>query len=76
MVKWYEDEAKLSRQRRASVVGGVEGNEGRGGIRKSRRKSAQGSGGRVGNRSRRETAVDESRKYMANRVQATRPTSR
>ena len=68
MVKWHEDEAKLSRQRRASVVGGVEGNGGRGGIRRSRRKSAQGSGGRGGNRSRRETAVDESRKEMVNRV--------
>ena len=52
MVRGHEDEAHLSRQRRASVVGGV-----------------QGEGGRGGNgRSSRETAVDKSRKEMADRV--------
>ena len=51
MVRWHKDEAQLSRQRRASAVGG-----------------AQGNGGRGGNRSRTETAVDESRKEMAGRV--------
>ena len=30
MVKWHEDEAQLSRQRRASAVGGAQGNGGRG----------------------------------------------
>jgi len=34
MVRWHEDEAKLSRKRRASVTGGVQGNgEGRGNSR-------------------------------------------
>ena len=30
MVKWHEDEAQLSRQRRKSAVGGAQGNGGRG----------------------------------------------
>ena len=34
MVKWHGDEAKLRRQRRASVVGGAQGNRGEGGQQK------------------------------------------
>ena len=30
MVRWHENVAELTRQRRASVVGGVQGNGGRG----------------------------------------------
>ena len=37
MVKWHEDEAKLSGTCRASVVGVVEGSGGRGGNRRNRR---------------------------------------
>ena len=65
MVRGHEDEAQLSGQRRASAVGGVQGNGGRGGNRRSGRKPDQGNAERGGNRSRRETAVDESRKEMA-----------
>ena len=35
MVRRHEDEAQLSRQRRASTVRGAQGNGGRGGNRKS-----------------------------------------
>ena len=70
MVKWHEKEAQLSRQRRASAVGGAQGNGGRGGNRKSGRKPDQENGGREGKRrSRRETAVvDDSRKETADKV--------
>jgi len=52
MVKWHEDEAGLSRKRRANVMDSAQRN---------------GTGG--GNkRSRKETAVDESRKETADRV--------
>ena len=69
MVRWHEDEAQLSRQRRASAVGGVKGNGGRGGNRRSGRKPDQGNAGRGGDsRNRRETAEDESRIEMADRV--------
>ena len=51
MVRWHENEAKVSRKRHASVMGGVEGN------------------GKERGKSRRETAVDESRKEMADKVQ-------
>ena len=64
MVRWHEDEAQLRRQRRASAVGGAQGNGGR----RSGRKPDQGNAGRGGNRSRRETAVDESREETADRV--------
>ena len=63
MVRWPEDEARLSRQRRASAVGGTQGNGGRGGQQEERN-----AGGGGGNRSRRETAVEESRKETADRV--------
>ena len=69
MVKWHEDEAQLSRQRRASAVGGAEGNEGRSGHSRSGRKPDQGNGSMGGNwRSIRETAVDGSRKETADGV--------
>ena len=59
--KWYDDEAHLSRQRRASAAGGAQENAG--GNRRSGRKTDQGNGGRGGNRrSRRETAEGESGK--------------
>ena len=49
MVKWHEDEANLSGQRRASVVvSGAQGNGERGGDRRSRRKPDQGNAGRGG----------------------------
>ena len=68
MVRWHEAEAELSRQRRASAVGGVQGNGGRRGNKRSSRKPDQGNAERGGKRSSRETAVDESRKEMADRV--------
>ena len=50
MVRWHENEAKLSRKRHPSVTGGVKGNgKGRG-------------------NSRRETAVDERGKGIADMV--------
>ena len=55
MKRWHEDEAQLSRQRHTSTVDGAQGNAGRGGNRRRRR-------------SIRETAVDESKKQMADRV--------
>ena len=59
----------IYRQRRASAVGGAEGNGGKGGNRRSGRKPDRGNGGRGGNgRSRRETAVDECRKETADRA--------
>ena len=48
MVKWHEDDAKLSRQRRAFVVAGAPGNGGRGGNKRDRRKPDQVKGGRGG----------------------------
>ena len=69
MVRWHEGEAQLNRQRRAPAVGGVQGSGGRGGNSRSGRKPDRGNAGRGGNRrSRRETAEDESRKEMAERV--------
>ena len=53
MVRWHEYEAQPGRQLRASAVGGAQGNGQRGGNR----------------RSRRETAVDESRKETADKVE-------
>ena len=35
MVRWHEAEAEMSRQRRASAVGGAQGNGGGGGNRRS-----------------------------------------
>ena len=71
MVRWYEGEAELSRQRRVSAVGGAQGNGGEGEQQeewqKTRPREIQcGEGG--GRRSRRETAVDKNRKEMADRV--------
>ena len=43
MVRWHEDEAQLSRQRRASAVGGAKGNRGRLGTRRGGRKPDQGN---------------------------------
>ena len=60
MVRWHEDEAKLSRTEespRIRYMGGVQG---------------KGDGG--GN-SQRETAVDESRKDMTDKEQGTKPTT-
>ena len=69
MVRWHEDEAQLSRQRRASVMGGAQGNGGRGGNMRNGRKPDRGKTGRGGKRrSRRGTAVDEGRKETADRV--------
>ena len=69
MVRWHDAEAEISRQRRASAVDGVQGNGGGGGNRRSGRKPDRGNAERGGNRrGRRETAVDESRKEMADRV--------
>ena len=71
MVKWHEDEAQLSSQRRAFSVGGAQGNGGTGGNRRRRsgRKPDLGNGSRGGNRrSTREIAVDESRKETTDRV--------
>ena len=69
MVRWHEAEAEMSRQRHASAVDGVQGNGGGGGYRRSGRKPDQGNAERGGNRrSKRETAVDESRKEIADRV--------
>ena len=66
MVMWHEDEAELSRQCRASIVDGAQANWGKGGNRRGGRKPDQWNAGRAGNRrSRRESAVDESRKDMA-----------
>ena len=45
MVRWHEDEAQLSRHRRASAVGGAQGNGGRGGNRKVEGKPAKGMRG-------------------------------
>ena len=47
MVRWNEDEAQLSRQRRASTVNGAQGNGGRGGQKKEGLKGYN----RLGNRS-------------------------
>ena len=49
MVKWHKGEAEMSRKRRASAVGGVQGNEGGGGNRSSGSKPDQGNAGRKGN---------------------------
>ena len=69
MVRWREDKAELSRKRRASAVGGVHGNGGRGSNQRRSGKLNQGSAEGGGNRrGRRETAVDENRKEMADRV--------
>ena len=69
MVRWHEAEAEMSRQRRASVVDGAQGNGGGGGNRGSVRKPDQGNAEMgVNERSRRETAVDESWKEMADRL--------
>ena len=84
MVRWHEDEAQLSKQRRASAVGVARGNGGRGVNRRSGRKPDQGNAGRgatgggvEGNptkgmggnrRSTGETAVDEHREETADRV--------
>ena len=66
MVRWNETEPELRRQRRASAVGDAQG---RGGNRRGGRKPDQGNPERWGGRrSRRETAVDESKKDMADRV--------
>ena len=67
MVRWHDDEAELSRQRRATAVGGFQGSGGRGG-NKSGKKPDRGNAGRGRNRGRRETAVDENRKETADRV--------
>ena len=48
MVKWHEDEAELSRQRRASAVVGVRGNRGRGSKMRTGKKPDQGNAGRGG----------------------------
>ena len=58
MVRWNEDEVQLSRQRHASAVGGVQGNEGWVGNRITGKKPNQGNAGRGGDRRRRQTAVD------------------
>ena len=69
MVWWHEDETLLSKQRRASAVGGVQGIGEMGGNRRSGRKLDQGNAGRGGNRrSRTETTVDDVRKEMTDRV--------
>ena len=69
MVRRHEAEAEMSRQPRASAVGGVQGNEGVGGNRRSGRKPDQGDAGRGGDRKRRtETAADEGGKEMADKV--------
>ena len=69
MVKWHEGDSQLNRQRHASVVGGDQGNAGRGDSRRSGREPDQGNRGRGGNsRSRSETVGDESRKETAHRV--------
>ena len=52
MVRWHDNEAQLSRQRRASAADGAHGMGGRGGKR----------------RSKWETAVDGSRKETVDRV--------
>ena len=39
MVKWYEDEAQLGRQRRASAVGGAQGKGGEGGQQEKRKET-------------------------------------
>lgn len=49
LVKWHEDEEKLSRQRYSWVVGVTQGNRGRGG-NKSTRKPDRGNGGSGGSR--------------------------
>ena len=68
-VRWHGDEAELSRLRRVSTVGSVQGNGRRGGNRGSGRKLDQGNAGREGGKkSRRETAVEEGREEMVERV--------
>ena len=59
-----------SRRRRAPAVGGVQGNGGRGGSRRSGRKPDQVNEGTGGNRRKikRGTAVDEGRKETPDRV--------
>ena len=42
MVRWHEEEAQLSRQRRASAVGGSQGIGERGGNRRSGREPTKG----------------------------------
>ena len=69
MVRWHDNEAELSRQRRSSAVDGVQGNGGGGGNRRSGRKPDRGDAERGGNRrGRSETAVDESRNDMTDRA--------
>ena len=69
MVRWHDNEAQLSRQRCTSAVGGAQGNGGRGVSRRSGSKPDQGNAEMVRKmRSRRETAVVESRKKTADRV--------
>ena len=56
----------MSRQRRASTVGGAHENGVRGSNTRSERKPDRGNAGRGGGRrNRRETALDENRKKMA-----------
>ena len=70
MVRWREDEARLSRQRRVFAVGGARGNGGRGGgtggVEQTPTKGVGGGGATGG--SRKEIAVDERRKEMTDRV--------
>ena len=69
MMRWHEAEAEMSRQRRSSAVDDAQGKGGGGGNRRSDRKLDQGNVERGGNRrSRRETAVDEGREEIADRV--------
>ena len=69
MMRWCENGAQLSRQRRAFAVGGARGSGGRGDNRKSGRKPDHINGGWGGNkRSLRETTVDESRKETEDRA--------
>ena len=50
VVKWHEDQAQLSRQRRVSAVGGAQRNGGKRDNRRGISKPDQGYGGRGGNR--------------------------
>ena len=45
MVRWHEDEAQLSRQRRAFAVGGVQGDGRRGVNRRNGKEPDQGKAG-------------------------------
>ena len=48
MVGWHEDEAQLSRRRRASTVRDAQGNWGRGSNKRSGREPDKGNAGRGG----------------------------